>query len=83
MIIIDLEKAYDRFLREVLWQMLEKKGIFIRYTNVTKDVDGGVTSVRTHGGNSSKFPITIGLHQGSILSPYIFVLVMNVLTRHI
>ena len=34
------------------------------------------TSVKT-----SEFPITIGLHQGLTLSPYLFALVMNELTK--
>jgi hypothetical protein len=35
-----------------------------------------VTSVHA-GGSEDIFPITIGLHQGSALSPYIFSLVIN------
>jgi len=29
------------------------------------------------------FPISVGLHQGSALSPYLFALVMDVLARHL
>ena len=32
---------------------------------------------------TSEFPITVGLHQGSALNPYLFVLVMDELTMHI
>ena len=42
-----------------------------------------VTNVRTCGGDTSDFPIKIGLHQGSALSPYIFALVMDEVTRDI
>ena len=45
--------------------------------------DGVVTSIKTIGGTTKEFPITIGLHQGSALSPYLFTLVMDELTRHI
>ncbi|RZB55503.1 Villin-4 [Glycine soja] len=41
------------------------------------------TSVRTQGGESDDFPITIGLHQGSTLSPYLFTLILDVLTEKI
>ncbi|KAH1215748.1 Retrovirus-related Pol polyprotein from type-1 retrotransposable element R2 [Glycine max] len=41
------------------------------------------TSVRTQGGESDDFPITIGLHQGSTLSPYLFTLILDVLTEQI
>jgi len=39
--------------------------------------------VRTQDGATEDFPITIGLHQGSTLSPYLFTLVLDVLTEHI
>ena len=34
-------------------------------------------------GERNEFVIIVGLHQGSTLSPYLFVLVMDELTRHI
>jgi len=39
--------------------------------------------VRTQDGATADFPISIGLHQGSTLSPYLFTLVLDVLTEHI
>ena len=39
--------------------------------------------VRTCGGVASDFSITIGLHQGSALSPFLFDIVMDELTRGI
>ena len=42
-----------------------------------------VTSVRTSDGDTDDFPIMIGLHQGSALSPYLFALVMDEVTRDI
>jgi hypothetical protein len=42
-----------------------------------------MTSVRTSDGDTNDFPINIGLHQGSALSPYIFALVMDEVTRDI
>ncbi|KAL4196363.1 hypothetical protein AMTRI_Chr04g245790 [Amborella trichopoda] len=45
--------------------------------------DEALTSVRTISGETSEFSVTVGLHQGSTLSPYLFVLVMDSLTRHL
>ncbi|KAK8946652.1 hypothetical protein KSP39_PZI007022 [Platanthera zijinensis] len=46
------------------------------YTNL-------VTKVRTSGGLTQKFSFTVGLHQGSALSPYLFTLILDELTGHI
>jgi hypothetical protein len=45
--------------------------------------NNAVTSVRTNDSNTDYFPIKIGLHQGSVLSPYLFALVMDEVTRNI
>ena len=42
-----------------------------------------ITCVQTQGSSTKYFPISVGLHQGSALSPYLFSLVMDVLTRHL
>ena len=84
MVFIDLEKAHDRIPREVIWWVLEKKGVTKRYIELIKDMyDRAITIVKTMIGETSEFLITIGLHQGSTLSPYLFALVMDELTMHI
>jgi hypothetical protein len=55
-----------------------------KYITLIKDIyDNVVTSVRTSDGDTNDFPINIGLHQGSALSPYLFALVMDEVTRDI
>ena len=84
MVFIDMEKAYDKIPRNVMWWALEKQKVPTKYVNLIKDMyNNAVTSVRTCDGETDAFPIKIGLHQGSALSPYIFALVMDEVTRDI
>ena len=38
MVFIDLEKAYDRARREIIWWILEKKWVTKRYIELVKDM---------------------------------------------
>jgi len=58
-----------------------KKRVPIKYIDIIKDMyDRVVANVRTCEGITSDFSITIGLHQGSALSPFLFPVVMDELT---
>jgi len=45
--------------------------------------EGVKTSGRTSGVNIKDFPNDIRLHQGLILSPFLFTIIMDVLTKEI
>jgi hypothetical protein len=67
-----------------MWWALEKHKVPTKYITLIKDMyKDATTSVRTCDGDTSDFPIKIGLHQGSALSPYLFALVMDEVTREI
>lgn len=62
MVYIDLEKAYDKVQRNVLWRCLEAIIVVMIYIRVIKDMDVGVmTRVRTVGGDLEHFLVEIGL----------------------
>src|SRR5215467_3203283 len=82
MVFIDLEKAYDKVPRELIWEVLRKRRVEDRYVAVVKDMYEGVkTRVRTAGGVSGRFEVGVGVHQGSALSPYLFILIMDELLK--
>jgi hypothetical protein len=84
MVFIDLEKAYDKVSRNIMWWALQKHEVSIKYITLIKDMyDNVVISVQTSNGNTNDFPINIGLHQGSALSPYLFALMIDEVTRDI
>jgi hypothetical protein len=84
MIFIDLKKAYDKVSRNVMWWALQKHKVLSKYITIINDMyDNIVISVQTSDGDTNDFPINIGLYQGSALSPYLFVLVMDEVTRDI
>ena len=61
MIFIDLEKAYDKVTRNVIWRALEKHKVPTKYITLIKDMyKNAMTFVRTCGDDT--FPINIGLH---------------------
>ena len=79
---IDFSKAYDRINRELLWHKLSKMGISGRFliTSLYKNVK---CTVRVNGQHTDWFDVNCGLKQGCILSPMLFNLYINDLTRHI
>jgi hypothetical protein len=60
MVFIDLEKAYEKVPKNVVWWALQKHKVSTKYITLIKDVyDDVVTSVRTSDRDTYNFPINI------------------------
>ena len=81
MAFVDLEKAFDRVPREVLWWALRRKGVDEWLVDVIKAMYvGATTAVRVNDKESAEFEVKVGVHQGSVLSPLLFIIVMDALS---
>ena len=81
-VFVDLEKAFDRIPRKAIeWALRRQlvpehlvKLVMMLYTD-------SKSRVRVAGELSEEFPINVGVHQGSALSPLLFILVMDEATK--
>ena len=81
-VFIDLEKAYDRVPREEIWRCLRLRGVPEVLVRTVKDMyHECTTKIRTAAGETESFMVKVGLHQGSALSPFLFVSLMDLLTE--
>ena len=79
---VDLEKAFDWVPRQVIWWAMRKLGVqewLIRW--VQSLYRGARSSVRIGDTYSKEFQVKVGVHQGSVLSPLLFIMVLEALSR--
>ena len=75
---VDLEKAFDRVPREVVWWALRRMDVPEGLLQVIKLMYVSVTtSVKHNGGESRFFEVKVGVHEGSVLSPILFIIVLE------
>ena len=84
MCFVDLEKAFDRVPRKVVEWAMRKKGIpealATAVMSLYKDARTKV-NVGTH--LSEEFEVNVGVHQGSVLSPLLFAIVVDDVMKEI
>ena len=79
---VDLEKAFDRVPRDVIWWAMRKLGVEEWIVRVVQAMYANARSrVRVNGTFSDDFEVKVGVHQGSVLSPLLFVMVLEALSR--
>ena len=81
---IDLEKDHDRVSREVIWWCMRKLKIDEWLVRIVQSMYKEVKSrVRVGDDYSNSFDVRVGVHQGSVLSPLLFVIVLEALSMEL
>nr|XP_049580441.1 charged multivesicular body protein 1a isoform X3 [Syngnathus scovelli] len=82
MCFVDLEKAFDRVPWEVLWRVLREYGVPSQLIRAVRSLYHRCQSlVRISGSKSDSFPVRVGLRQGCPLSPNLFIIFMDRISR--
>ena len=78
---IDLEKAFDRVPRRVIWWAMRKLGLDEWIITLVQTMYKNTTSkVRVNSLFTDEFEVKVGVHQGLVLSPLLFIIVLDALS---
>lgn len=82
MTFIDIEKAYDSVPREKVWETMVKKRLGREMLEMVQAMyNNCVSRVLTPVGKTEWFRNKTGLRQGSVLSPLLFIMVMDEIVK--
>ena len=77
-VFVYLENAYDRVPREELSYCMRKSGMAEKYVRLVQDMyEGSETVVRCAVGTTESFKAKVGQHLGSVLSLFLFAVIMD------
>ncbi|VDP43474.1 unnamed protein product [Schistosoma margrebowiei] len=75
---IDYEKAFDSVGRRTLWKLLRHYGVPEKIVNIIRNSYDGLQCKVVHGGQlTDAFQVRIEVRQGCLLSPFLFLLVVD------
>ena len=79
---IDYEKAFDSIDRDTLWNLLRHYGIPEKFISLIRSTYKDMTCKVVHAGQlSESFEVQTGVRQGCLLSPFLFLLVIDWIMR--
>ena len=80
MAFVDLEEAFDQVPRKAIWWALRELGVDEWIVRLVQGMYSNARSrVRVGEGYSEEFEVKFGVHQGSVLSPLLFIIVLEAL----
>ena len=82
MAFVDLEKSFDCVPWKVIWWALRKLGVEEWIVRLVQGMYANARSrVRVGEGFSKEFEVQVGVHQGFVLSPLLFIIVLEALSH--
>ena len=82
MCFVDLQRAFDRVTMKVLDRAMKKKGIpDVLVMSVMSLYEGLKTGVIVDYELSKEFDVNVGMHQGSVLSHFLFAVAVDVVNE--
>ena len=83
MCFVNIEKAFDRVPRKVMERAIRKRGLpEVIVRAVMSLYHGAKTKVRVGSELSEEFLVQVGVHQGSVLSPLLFTIAVDVVSEN-
>ena len=82
LVFVDFERAFDSVDSDVIWQILWHYGVREKVVDVIRCFYSGFERDVIHNGFLTKpFQVTTGVRQGCLLSPLLFLVVLDWVTR--
>ena len=79
---VDFEKAFDSVDRQTIWNLLRHYGVPEKLVEIIQQLYNGFSCQVSHAGKlSEEFQVTTGVRQGCLLSPLLFLVVLDWVTR--
>ena len=81
---VDFQKAFDSIHRETMWKIVKFYGVPEKIIRVLQSLyDNTQCCVRTDEGTTEPFKIETGVRQGCVISPFLFIMVIDYLLNQI
>ena len=78
MMFVDVERVFDRVLKEIIWWALRRKGVMEREIKAMKEMYMNIRAcVKVESMRSKSFDVKVGVHQESIPSALLLAVVIN------